>query len=142
VSGRGAQPRLAADDGSAPVEFVLVGTLLALVTLTVLQLGLVLHVRNTALDAASEGARFAALADGGLETGRMRTQELLTVALGPTYAQGVSAEYGDAAGQRTVIVSVRAPLPLVGLIGLPEGLDVAGRAVVETVGGGALAPAG
>jgi Flp pilus assembly protein TadG len=131
VTARRAALRLAADDGSAPVEFVLVGTLLTLVTLTVLQLGLVLHVRNTALDAASEGARFAALAGAGLSTGRARTEELLAVALGSAYAADVSAKYGDAAGQRTVVLSVRAPLPLVGLIGLPDGLEVTGRAAVE-----------
>lgn len=121
----------AEDAGSAPVEFVLVGGLLTLVTLSVLQLGLVLHVRNTALDAASEGARFAALADADLEHGRARTEELLTTALGPSYARGVTAAYGDAAGQRTVVMSVQVPLPLVGMIGLPEGLEVTGHAALE-----------
>ncbi len=119
------------DAGSAPVEFVLVGGLLTLVTLSVMQLGLVLHVRNTALDAASEGARFAALADAGLERGRARTEELLTTALGPAYAQGVRAEFGETAGQRTVVVSAEVPLPLIGLIGLPKGLEVTGRAALE-----------
>ena len=119
------------DAGSAPVEFVLVGGLLTLVTLSVLQLGLALHVRNTALDAASEGARFAALADAGLESGRARTEELLTTALGPSYAGGVSAAYGDAAGQRTVVMTVEVPLPLIGMIGLPDGLEVTGRAALE-----------
>jgi Flp pilus assembly protein TadG len=128
------RPAIRAEDaGSAPVEFVLVGGLLTLVTLSVLQLGLVLHVRNTALDAASEGARFAALADADLESGRARTEDLLTTALGPSYAQGVSARYGDAAGQPTVVMSVQVPLPLVGMIGLPDGLEVTGRAVVETL---------
>ncbi|BDZ44332.1 TadE/TadG family type IV pilus assembly protein [Naasia aerilata] len=43
------------DEGSAPVEFVLVGALLTLLVLSVLQLGLALHVRNTVTDAAAEG---------------------------------------------------------------------------------------
>lgn len=123
----------AEDAGSAPVEFVLVGGLLTLVTLSVLQLGLVLHVRNTALDAASEGARFAALADAGLELGRERTADLLTTALGPSYADGVTASYSDAAGQSTVVVSVHVPLPLLGMIGLPDGLEVTGRAALEAI---------
>ncbi|MFC0681149.1 TadE family protein [Lysobacter korlensis] len=122
---------LGEETGSAPAEFVLVAGLLTLVTLSVMQLGLVLHVRNTALDAASEGARFAALADAGLERGRSRTEELLTTALGPGYAGGVSAAYGDAAGQAIVVVSVRVPLPLIGMAGLPEGLEVTGRAALE-----------
>ena len=119
--------------GSAPVEFVLVGGLLTLVTLSVLQLGLVLHVRNTALDAASEGARFAALADADLDQGRARTEDLLTTALGPAYARGVRAAFGDTAGQPTVVMSVQVPLPLVGMIGLPEGLEVTGRAALEAL---------
>jgi Flp pilus assembly protein TadG len=121
----------AEDAGSAPVEFVLVGGLLTLVTLSVLQLGLVLHVRNTALDAASEGARFAALADADLEQGRARTEQLLATALGPSYARGVTAAYEDAAGLPTVVMSVQVPLPLVGMIGLPEGLEVTGHAALE-----------
>jgi Flp pilus assembly protein TadG len=130
VTGR--RPATPADDGgSAPVEFVLVGGLLTLVTLSVLQLGLVLHVRNTALDAASEGARFAALADADLDRGRARAVELLTTALGPSYGEGVSVAYGDAAGQPTVVMSVRVPLPIVGMIGLPDGMEVTGRAAVE-----------
>jgi Flp pilus assembly protein TadG len=126
------RPAIRAEDaGSAPVEFVLVGGLLTLVTLSVLQLGLVLHVRNTALDAASEGARFAALADADLERGRERAEDLLSTALGPSYARGVSAAYGDAAGQPTVVLSVQVPLPLIGMIGLPDGLEVTGRAALE-----------
>ncbi|WP_307807351.1 TadE/TadG family type IV pilus assembly protein [Naasia sp. SYSU D00948] len=46
----------ASDDGSAPAEFVMVGAVLVLLVLSVLQLGLALHVRNTVTDAAAEGA--------------------------------------------------------------------------------------
>jgi Flp pilus assembly protein TadG len=128
------RPAIRAEDaGSAPVEFVLVGGLLTLVALSVLQLGLVLHVRNTALDAASEGARFASLADADLEQGRARTEELLTTALGPSYAGGVRAAYGNAAGQPMVVMTVQVPLPLVGMIGLPDGLEVTGRAALEAL---------
>ncbi|HET8926556.1 MAG TPA: TadE/TadG family type IV pilus assembly protein, partial [Microbacterium sp.] len=56
--------RLASDDaGSSPVEFVLVGALLTVLTLAVLQLGLAVYVRNVVHDAAVEGAFHAALAD-------------------------------------------------------------------------------
>ena len=47
---------LADDRGSSPVEFVLVGALLTLLTLGVLQLGLAVYVRNVVHDAAVEGA--------------------------------------------------------------------------------------
>jgi Flp pilus assembly protein TadG len=126
--------RLARDEsGSAVAEFVMVGALLTVLTLSVIQLGLVLLIRNTVLDAAAEGARFAALADNGLADGIERTSQLVTVALGPSYAQDVSAEFGSYLGHPAAIVTVRAPLPLIGLIGLERGLEVEGHAAVETL---------
>ena len=49
--------------GAAPAEFVMVGGLLTVLVLSVFQLGLALHVRNTVTDAAAEGARYAAASD-------------------------------------------------------------------------------
>ena len=119
--------------GSAPAEFALVAGLLALLTLSVLQLALALHVRNTALDAAAEGARIAALADSGLAEGEQRTRDLLGTALSPGYARQVSAAYRDVAGTRTVEVTVVFPLPVLGLVGFERGLEVRGHAAVETL---------
>jgi Flp pilus assembly protein TadG len=121
------------DRGSAPVEFVMVGALLTVLTLSVLQLGLALHVRNTVLDAASEGARFGALADNDLHDGVDRTRDLITMALGSGYAEDVTATYGSYLGHPSAIVTVRTPLPLIGLVGIDEGLEVAGHAAVETL---------
>ncbi len=121
------------DDGSAAAEFVMVGALLTILTLSVLQLGLALHIRNTVLDAAAEGARFAALADNGLGDGVERARDLITVALGPGYAANVTASYGSYLGHPSAIVTVRTPLPLIGLIGVEGGLEVAGHAAVETL---------
>lgn len=119
------------DRGSAVVEFVLVGVLLTALTLSVMQLGLALLIRNTAHDAAGEGARFAALADNGLADGVTRSRELLTVALGPSYAGDVSASYTTYLGHPAVAVTVRAPLPLVGLVGIDDALEVTAHAAVE-----------
>ena len=55
-------------------EFVLVGVLLTALLLAVVQLALALHVRNTVLDAAAEGARYAALAGSSAEAGVQRTR--------------------------------------------------------------------
>ena len=121
------------DRGSAPAEFVLVGALLTVLTLSVLQLGLALHIRNTVLDAAAEGARVAALADNGLADGVARTTDLISVALGTGYAANVTAEYGNHLGHPAAIVTVRTPLPLIGLIGFGDGLEVAGHAAVESL---------
>jgi hypothetical protein len=126
--------RLAQDDtGSAVAEFVMVGALLTVLTLSVIQLGLALLIRNTVLDAASEGARFAALADNTLADGVERARQLVTVALGPSYAQDVTAAYGSYLDHPAAIVTIRTPLPLVGLVGIEHGLEVEGHAAVETL---------
>lgn len=118
--------------GSAPAEFVMVAALLTVLTLAVLQLGLALLVRNTLVDAAAEGARFGALADNAAADGVTRTEDLIAVALGPRYANDVSASTGSYRGQPALIVTVSAPLPLAGLLG-PTLLEVSGHAAVETL---------
>jgi len=125
--------RCRGDRGSAPAEFAMVGGLLTILTLSVMQLGLALHVRNTVLDAASEGARYAALADNDLADGVGRTRDLIATALGPDYARSVTAEYGTYLDAPASIVTVRTPLPLLGLIGITDGLEVSGHAAVETL---------
>jgi len=123
-----------ADQGSSPAEFVLVAALLTVLTLTVLQLALALHVRNTVLDAAAEGARYGSLGDTGLDGGAARTRELITVALGPAFATDVTASYATDNGYPTVTMRVVTPLPLLGLLGPDRSLEVVGRAVVEGSG--------
>lgn len=120
-----------AERGTAVAEFVMVAALLTALTLAVLQLALALHIRNTVLDAAAEGARYAALADSGLEQGAARSRDLITAALGPAYAADVTASYADVAGQAGVQVRVVAPLPMFGLLGVDRGLEVRGHAAVE-----------
>jgi hypothetical protein len=133
VSRSGANAALRNDAGSAVVEFVLVGALLTILTLSVIQLGLALLIRNTVLDAASEGARYGALADNTIGDSVGRTRDLITTAIGPSYARDVSVERGNYDGHPADIVTVRAPLPLVGLIGIPNGLEVQGHAAIETL---------
>ena len=111
----------------------MVGALLTVLTLSVLQLGLALHVRNTIQDAAAEGARWGALADNGLDDGVRRTRDLIETALGASYAQNVTAAYGTYLGNPASIVTVRTPLPLIGLVGIEHGLEVSGHAAVETL---------
>ena len=121
------------DAGSAVAEFVMVGALLTVLTLSVIQLGLALHIRNTVLDAASEGARFAALADSSLGEGVTRARDLISSAIGPGYAGNVTATYGRHLGHPSAIVTVRTPLPLIGLFGIDSALEVNGHAAVETI---------
>jgi Flp pilus assembly protein TadG len=123
--------RLGDERGSAPAEFVMVAALLTILTLSVLQLGLALHVRNTVLDAAAEGARYGALADNTLADGVSRTRELITAAIGADYADDVTATAGSYLQHPAVEVTVRTPLPLIGLVGVDGALEVTGHAAKE-----------
>lgn len=127
--------RLAAglgDRGSAPVEFVLVGTMLTALTLAVLQFGFAVYVRNVVHDAAVEGAYHAALADTTLAEGVERTRAVITRTVGDGYGAEVEIAEDTSLGYPTVRVTVRATLPVAGLFGVPGALEVEGRAPVES----------
>jgi Flp pilus assembly protein TadG len=121
------------ETGDATVDFVLIGALLTVLTLAVIQLGLALLIRNTVLDAAAEGARYAALADNSLPDGAERTRDLITAAIGSGYATDIRASYQDRFGIPAVTVTVRAPLPLIGLVGISHGMEVQAHAAVEAL---------
>lgn len=121
----------AREQGSAPVEFVLVGALLVLLFLAAFQVGFALFVRNTLISDATEGARFGARADATTGAGADRTRELITRGLAPRYARNVRAEVVTESGARVVRVTVVAPLPIVGPFGPPQRLTVSGRAYQE-----------
>jgi Flp pilus assembly pilin Flp len=117
--------------GSAIVDFTLVGALVTLVFVAVVQLAVVLHVRNTLVDCASEGARYGALADRDPQAGARRARELIAEDLSARYAGSVSAGRERFGGIDTVVVRVRAPLPVAGLLGVGRAIDVSGHAVAE-----------
>ncbi|MFB7844685.1 TadE family protein [Microbacterium sp. NPDC056052] len=120
------------DRGSSPVEFVLIGALLTALTLGVLQFALAVYVRNVVHDAAVEGAHVAALADTEPGEGVQRTRTVIGRAIGADYAQGVTVRETTVLGMPTMEVTVRTTLPLIGLLGVPSGLEVVGRAPVES----------
>jgi len=77
--------------GSAVVDFVLVTVVIVPLFLGILQLALVLHVRNTLSSAASEGARHAATADRGPADGVAKAREQVADVLDPRYHQDIEA---------------------------------------------------
>ena len=117
--------------GAAVVDFVLVGALLTLFFMAIIQLTLVLHVRNTLIDAAASGARYGTLADRSAADARERTAQLIRVALNPDFANDVSTSETSYQGVPTLEVTVRAPLPVLGLIGPRESLEVKGHAPIR-----------
>ena len=126
------QVRESQDAGSAVVEFVLVSVLVVALLLAVVQLGMALHIRNTLISAAGEGARFAAAADRYPEDGAEHTRALIRQSLPDSYADQVSSGYEVVGGVRTVEVEVRADLPVFGWLGPSGVLRVTGHAMEES----------
>ena len=118
--------------GSAVVDFVLVLVVLIPLFLGILQVGLVLLVRNTLANAAAEGARHAASLDRDLAAGEQRTRDQVEGAISGRFARDVEARMVSLDGRPTVEVVVRARVPALGLGGLGVDLEVVGHAVEET----------
>jgi Flp pilus assembly protein TadG len=114
-------------------EFTLVSILLTVLALAVVQLGLALHVRNTVLDAAAEGARIAALAGTGEQDGVARTRDLIGAAISSDFADDVIASRTSIGGIPVVAITVRTTVPVIGLLGPERALEVTGHAAVETL---------
>jgi len=118
--------------GAAVVDLVLVLTLLVPLFLGILQVGLVLLVRNTLASAAAEGARHAAALDRDLADGEARTRSQIDGALSGRFARDVDATTVVLNGRPTVRVTVRATVPALGLGGPGVPVSVQGHAVEET----------
>ena len=110
---------------------MLVGGLVVVLFVAVVQLALVLHVRTTLVDAAAEGARLAARADQAPAAGVARTAELITSATSARYARDVTAATVQRGDVLLVEVTVRAPVPVVGLVGSFGDVTVTGHAIAE-----------
>ncbi|MGZ4441759.1 MAG: TadE/TadG family type IV pilus assembly protein [Nocardioidaceae bacterium] len=121
--------------GSAVVDFVLGVVVLVPLFLGLLQVALVLHVRNTLTSAASEGARYAATADEPLTAGVARTREQIAGALAARFARDVTARPAEVLGAPGVEVDVVAEVPALGLWGPAVRLTVRGHAVEEVPAG-------
>lgn len=122
------------DGGSAAVDFVLVGSLVTLLFLAVIQLGVDFHVRNVLAASVAEGARYAANADvADASAGAQRANELITRALGSSYAHAVAAPDAQVDGAPVVTVEADVRLPLVAWF-LPIGpsVHVTGHALLES----------
>jgi len=118
--------------GAAIVDLVLVVAVLVPVFLGILQLSLVLLVRNTLAAAASEGARYAATLDRAPADGAIRTRQQISGALAARYAQEVSAYPVTVAGAPGIEVRVRAVVPALGIGGPAVEITVTGHAVEES----------
>jgi Flp pilus assembly protein TadG len=117
--------------GAAIVDFVLVLAVLVPLFLGILQLALVLLVRNTLIAAASEGARYAATLDRDESDGVARTRAQIDGALAAKYAEDVDARPILIDGAPGIEVTVHAVVPALGLGGPGISLTVTGHAIEE-----------
>lgn len=121
----------ARERGAAVVDFVLIMVLLVPIVLGVIQVGLVMHVRNTLSAAASEGARSAAAIDADPSDGADRARQLIRQAIADRYADDVSAGYASVGGLPGTVVRVSTKVPALGLFGPGVSITVEGHAVRE-----------
>ncbi|GAA1944065.1 TadE/TadG family type IV pilus assembly protein [Nocardioides hwasunensis] len=117
--------------GAAVVDFVLILLVLLPLVLGILQLALVLHVRNTLASAASEGARHAAVAGSSAPAGQAKTQELISGALSRQFVRSVSVRPALVGGAPGYVAVVEADVDVLGLGGPRIHVRVAGHAVAE-----------
>jgi Flp pilus assembly protein TadG len=137
VTGSGYQLRASAavsgdrESGSAVADFAMVAGLLSLLFLAVFQMGLALHIRNTLISCASEGARYAARADASPQDGVARATQMIKASLADRYADHITAMTTTVDGIEVVQIRVEAPLPVLGALGPDRVLTVQARAFSE-----------
>ena len=117
--------------GSAVIDFVLVSLVLVPLVLGIMQVALVMFVRNTLASAASEGARFGATIDRSPADGAARTRRQVRAAVADRFARDVTARNTKVDGVPGVVVHVHAVVPALGLWGPGVSLDIDGHAVKE-----------
>ncbi len=107
----------------------MIGTLVVLLALALLQVVLALHVRNTLISSAHEGARHAATADREPADGADRALEVAHQSLPgvEVRADGATVSIDGAEGVR---VTLSAPVPVIGTWGMGD-MTVEARALEE-----------
>ena len=118
--------------GSAVVDFVLVLVLLVPLFLGLVQVALVLHVRNSLAAAAAEGARLAATVDRGPGDGVARARAQIGESGGGRFVTGVQPRMILIGGAQAVEIVVHVEVPALGLGGPAVSFQVSGRAVEES----------
>jgi Flp pilus assembly protein TadG len=113
------------------VDFVVVLVVLIPLFLGIVQVALVLHVRNTLTAAASEGARYGATIDRPVGAGAERTRQQIRGALAARFSRDVTAHATKVHGAPGVEVDVTAVVPPLGIWGPGVPLHVSGHAVEE-----------
>jgi hypothetical protein len=128
---RGPRRRAGGERGAAVVDFVLVLVILVPLVLGVMQVGLVLHVRNTLASAAAEGARVVAAQDGTAAQGVAYARSLIDGAISGEFAGDIDVRQVVIGGRPSIEVVIEADVPALGLGGPSVHVEVSGHAVKE-----------
>ncbi|MDO5720428.1 MAG: TadE/TadG family type IV pilus assembly protein [Actinomycetaceae bacterium] len=119
------------EDGSQVVSHTLVQSLVVFIVLGLMQLAFALHVRNIAIDAASEGARYASLSGASLIEGEARTRALLNAGLHADRIDVIEAHTEIQSGAPLIVMTVSTHLPVLGPFGPARTLTVRAHAWKE-----------
>lgn len=106
----------------------MVAVLVVIIALLIVQAALIVHTRNTLVDAAVQGAHHASLVGSTPQDGAERAETLIAQRYGGRLDAEATAEQG---ADGVIRVRVSATLPLVGLFGPAGGLSGQGRAIAE-----------
>lgn len=117
--------------GAAAIDFVLSLVVVLPLVLGLIHAALLLHVRNSLVSAAAEGARLAAAADGDAAIGEERTREQIGSALAARFARDIDVRTTTRDGLPVVEVAVVAKMPPLGLWGPAMTVHAAGHAIRE-----------
>lgn len=118
--------------GSAVVDFVMIMLILLPLFAGLLQLSLVLHVRNTLASAAAEGARRAAVVGATPEDGTAKAAEMILGTLNEKYAKDIDIQGATVGGAPAYKLVITAEVPALGLGGPAIQLEVSGNAIIES----------
>lgn len=119
--------------GAAVVDFVFVLILLVPLVVGILQVGLVMHVRNVLSSAVSEGARSAARAGATSEDGISTARRQWQGAVSDDFIRDITVTPVTLRGAPAYRVEVTAVVPALGLGGPGVEFSVAGSAVREVL---------
>ncbi|MEG9226485.1 TadE family protein [Aeromicrobium sp. Sec7.5] len=119
------------DSGAAVVDFVLVMLVVIPLVLGIMQVALVMHVRNVTTAAAAEGARAQAALDAPPGAGEQRTRTQVEAGIGERFVRSIAVAPTTVAGSPGVEVTVVSEVPALGLLGPGMTVEVTGHAVSE-----------
>lgn len=114
------------ESGAIVAESAMIIALITLLCGTILQLGVIIHTRNTMIDVASAGARHAALADRTLADGQQRAAALLNQSIPNATSANVAINLSP--DDERITVTINHGLPLLGFMTGPIPLSATAHA--------------